>query len=83
MVDDSFPDAMEHADFVIGQSFWTDTGEWICTDIGTRVIVAIKANWDDPSWHNGPPYALAETVFDEYDFGACFLAEADLIANRG
>jgi hypothetical protein len=21
---------------------------------------------DDPSWFNGPPYALGETVFDEY-----------------
>jgi hypothetical protein len=24
----------------------------------------------DPSWFTGPPYALAETVFDEYDFAA-------------
>ena len=25
----------------------------------------------DPSWLNGPPYALAEHVFDENDFAAC------------
>jgi len=40
-----------------------------CTDIGTRVIVAIRIDDhpDDPSWYNGPPYAVAESVFDEYD----------------
>jgi len=26
---------------------------------------------DDPSWFNGPPYAVVESVFDEYDFGGC------------
>lgn len=25
----------------------------------------------DPSWFNGPPYAVAEAVFDEYDQPAC------------
>jgi len=33
---------MEHSDFHIGCEFTTDTGRWRCTDIGTRVIVAIK-----------------------------------------
>jgi hypothetical protein len=38
------------------------------------VIVAIKLNHDDdPSWYNGPPYAVAELVFDEYDMEACSL----------
>jgi hypothetical protein len=26
---------------------------------------------DDPSWFNGPSYAVAESVFDEYDFDGC------------
>ncbi len=26
---------------------------------------------DDPSWLNGPPYAVAEEVFDEYAQEAC------------
>ena len=31
------------------------------------------------SWFNGPPYALGETVFDEYDFPACrAVAEEDV-----
>ena len=25
----------------------------------------------DPSWFNGPPYALAEHVFDEDDLSSC------------
>jgi hypothetical protein len=65
---------MEHADFVIGGTFWCSGSRWRCTDIGTRVIVAIKLNHDDdPSWYNGPPYAVAELVFDEYDMEACSL----------
>lgn len=27
----------------------------------------------DPSWLEGPPYAIAESVFDEYDQPGCFL----------
>lgn len=26
---------------------------------------------EDPSWLNGPPYAVAERVLDEYDLPAC------------
>jgi hypothetical protein len=58
---------MKHSDFQIGREFWTGTGRWRCTDIGTRIIAAIKLDKDDASWYNGPPYAVAEFVFDEYD----------------
>lgn len=33
---------MNRQDFAIGESFWTDAGEFRCTDIGTRVIVAVQ-----------------------------------------
>lgn len=33
---------MKHADFHIGMEFFTGAGKWRCTDIGTRVIVAIS-----------------------------------------
>jgi hypothetical protein len=33
---------MKHSDFYIGMEFYTETGKWRCTDIGTRVIVAIS-----------------------------------------
>jgi hypothetical protein len=32
---------MELSDFVIGETFWTHSGAFRCTDIGTRVIVAV------------------------------------------
>lgn len=33
---------MKKKDFVIGQSFWLTGAEYRCTDIGTRIISAIK-----------------------------------------
>jgi hypothetical protein len=33
---------MKYADFHIGMEFFTGSGKWRCTDIGTRVIVAIS-----------------------------------------
>jgi hypothetical protein len=38
---------------------------WQVTDVGSRVVVAMRVNSDDPSWNNGPPYAGVEHVFDE------------------
>lgn len=35
-------DHMELSDFVIGETFWTHDGAFRCTDIGTRVVVAVK-----------------------------------------
>lgn len=65
-------DGMTHADFKIGAEFFTGSGKWVCTDIGTRVIVALKAR-EDGAIGAGPPYAECEMVFDEYDFGGCSL----------
>ena len=63
---------MKHTEFVIGGTFWCGGSAWRCTDIGTRVIAAIKLDHeDDPSWYNGPPYAVAESVFDENDIEGC------------
>src|SRR5947207_15218836 len=60
------PKGTKHSDFKIGSEFLTETGRWRCTDVGTRTIAAIKLDHDhDPAWYNGPPYALAEHVFDE------------------
>jgi hypothetical protein len=63
---------MKHSDFWIGREFLSGTGRWRCTDVGTRTIAAIKLDKDhDPSWYNGPPYAVLESVFDEYDMEGC------------
>lgn len=64
-------DGMVKEDFVIGGEFYTATGKWRCTDVGTRVIVAIKLDQEDPRNYNGPPYSIVEDVFDEYSFGGC------------
>ena len=85
---------MKHGEFKIGVEFRTESGRWRCTDVGTRVIVAISLEpheiahvesglngetgrierrelTEDPSWLSGPPYAVAEHVFDEDSLPGC------------
>ena len=90
---------MKHADFKIGQEFYCSGVAWRCTDIGTRVIIAIKLDDNETvsamlengvlgpethhimsreqsereGWFKGPPYAVAELVWDEYSMPACSL----------
>ena len=64
---------MTKSKFSIGNEFYTGSGKWRCTDIGTRVIVAIQLNQEDERNYNGPPYSIAENVFDEYDMDGCCL----------
>jgi hypothetical protein len=68
---------MKKEDFKIGQEFYTASGQWRCTDIGTRVIVAIHLNQEDPRNYNGPPYSIPEHVFEEYDMEGCSLDPTD------
>jgi hypothetical protein len=65
---------MKHSQFRIGKAFYTSGGRWLCTDIGTRTVVAVSVKEKpDKSWLDGPPYAVAEVVFDEYDLPGCSL----------
>lgn len=72
---------MQLNEFNIGLEFYTGTGKWRCTDVGTRTIAAIylddldpiSGEPVDPSWFAGPPYAVSEHVFDEYDLEGCSL----------
>lgn len=89
---------MKLNEFKIGGEFICADKRWRCTDIGTRVVVAIcletvavgyvtvddnngqvssvKHHQDnDPSWFNGPPYAVSESVFDEYEQSVCTPAQ--------
>ncbi len=67
---------MDYTDFKIGIEFDCGGRHWRCTDVGTRTAIAIALDHpDDPSWYKGPPYAVAETVFDEDDMPACRLPE--------
>jgi hypothetical protein len=64
---------MKHGEFRIGTEFECGDKAWRCTDVGSRVIVAVclSAHPDDMSWYNGPPYAVAEFVFDEDSMNGC------------
>jgi hypothetical protein len=86
---------MKLSDFKIGERFWCSGKQYQCTDIGTRVVVAVRIDQievvcvdlhaqdgcrikvisqdqaKEEGWLNGPPYALAEHVFDEHDLPVC------------
>ena len=76
---------MKLSDFKIGENFTCSGKTYRCTDVGTRVVVGIPINWvvtnlgedlspeqaEADGWFNGPPYAVAEVVFDEDDLPAC------------
>lgn len=70
---------MEHKDFRVGQTFWTATGTWHCTDLGMRTVIAIKVT--DPRDLHGPPYSVQEHVFDEHDVEGCYRSEAEMRAD--
>ncbi|MFX1684898.1 DUF29 domain-containing protein [Paraburkholderia sp. A1RO-5L] len=62
-------ETISHDEFQIGMEFYTESGRWRCTDVGTRTIAAVKVE-DGPE--AVPPYSVAEHVFDEYDFGGLY-----------
>lgn len=75
---------MKHSEFEIGKEFKCGEGRWRCTDKGTRIITAILLDpcefmgavldpiaAERDGWFNGPPYAIAEAVFDEDDQPGC------------
>jgi hypothetical protein len=65
---------MRLSDFRIGMEFWLSGSRWRCTDIGTRLVIAIRLDHDDdPSWYDGPPYAVCECPIFQHDFTACSL----------
>ena len=71
---------MDHKDFKIGVKFKCDGRIWLVTDIGTRVVTAIFFNpkrSEVEGWYDGPPYAVHEMVFDEYDFPSCVVEEGE------
>jgi hypothetical protein len=71
---------MKHSDFHIGLEFMGPAGFWWrCTDVGTRSILAIQLDRDDPNWYCGPPYITKEVVFDEHEIATCHLTEEEAI----
>lgn len=71
---------MKHADFSIGLEFLGRAGLlWRCTDVGSRTIVAVLLDRDDPHWYEGPPYIAGEVVFDEQEIEDCHLTQSDAL----
>lgn len=76
---------MKLEDFKIGERFYNPTGrECVCTDIGTRTIVAIPVPTEDDEeskrtafWIKGPPYMVTEEVYNERQIKECFLDRKD------
>jgi hypothetical protein len=79
---------MKHGEFAIGRHFVCGDHRWLCTDVGSRVIVAVRADTAEiavtengvtrrevrdvtPRDLAGPPYFLAEQVFDEDELPGC------------
>jgi len=62
---------MNHSDFIVGGTFWSDDRQWQCTDIGRRVIVALRIDTvelggSNPSMHRtlNREQAEAEGLFN-------------------
>lgn len=73
---------MKLSDFRIGLEFSGAAGfRWRCTDVGSRTILAIQLDDDDPNWYQGPPYIAVEVVFDEQEIGRCHLSDSDALAS--
>jgi hypothetical protein len=57
--------------FEIGRSFTMGERVWICTDVGSRTICAVRLDDLIESGDSGPPYSIAEYVLDHYDMDGC------------
>ncbi len=85
---------MRREDFELGKSFRCGGRLWRCTDVGTRVVVAIRLDEvcvsgsdgertldqheaEAEGWFHGPPYAVAEAIFDEDDQEECEPIDAE------
>jgi len=56
---------MNIKDFFIGLEFYTVVGKWRCTDLGTRVIVAIRIDQVTVSEYDLENETTAEIVTDD------------------
>lgn len=82
---------MKHSDFSIGTRFRTAVGVWVCTDVGTRTIAAIRIPEDTEEemmgatleqWMQGPPYVLEERLFNDKDMRLSYQDLGDMIVER-
>jgi len=72
---------MKRSQFRIGSVFYTASGAWIVTDVGTRVVVAVEKETFD-AWSGGPPYGFVERVFDLSE-GGYYASIEEYVENFG
>ena len=65
------------SDFNIGSYFYFNSNKYLCTDIGSRVVIAIKIFNNE--YIEGPPYSKIEVVIDEMDIRECFINKNNYI----
>ena len=56
---------MQHSDFFIGMEFMTEAGQWRCTDIGTRTIIAINISSVEVTTSSGDGHVSSETITND------------------
>lgn len=66
---------MKPTEFRIGMEFICGPFWWRCTDVGARMVTAIRLVEDDPRWYVGPPYMVEEVVLDEAELEDAHLTE--------
>ena len=61
---------MRHGDFHVGLQFRHGDSRWRVTDVGSRTVIAVRADEAGVAVNDGPPYTVPD-VFDEGKFGGC------------
>lgn len=77
---------MNYEDFKIGERFWMGGDEWQCMDLATQHILAVKIMPHiraDPSWLNGPPFAVALSALDAQSWINCYRTEIEMWDHSG
>ena len=64
---------MRLSEFSIGSYFFNNGIKYMCTDIGSRVVVAIRV-YDNVNLE-GPPYSAMEIVLDETEINTCTITK--------
>lgn len=70
---------MERTDFKIGGYFYTAAGKWLCVDVGTVFMLAIKKENIDRDFCPIEEHKHI-TIFDHWDFGGC--SETDRFSKK-
>lgn len=64
---------MDHSEFQIGLEFWCSSRQWRCTDVGSRVVVAIRVDSAEITRvGDGVPHETRTLTRSEAEAEGCF-----------